>query len=202
MPAPSTSPLLPGAPRPPRLRLLLLAVLVALAAVPLRASIVRLLGLPELLARAEVVAVATVESAVSSWVGGRIVTDSTLRLDEPIRGGARGDSVTVRTLGGEVDGIGQRVFGEPWFRPGERYLVFLERFPGAVDPPRFRPVGMAQGALPVLDTPEGPVVAPPPDPPLCIVPSAAASVAPWLDAPRPLDAALAELRAAAAEAAP
>ena len=191
---------LSGAPRPSRL--LAFAVLVALAALPARASVVRLLGLPELLARADVVAVATVESAVSSWVGGRIVTDSTLRLDEPLRGGAGGDSVAVRTLGGEVGGIGQRVFGEPSFRPGARYLVFLERFPGADDPPRFRPVGMAQGALPVLDTPDGPRVAPAPDPPQWFVPSAAASVAPWLAAARPLDAVLAELRAALAEAAP
>lgn len=191
-----------GASGPSRPRLLWLPLLVALAAVPVRASVVRVLGLPELLARAEVVAVVTVESAASSWVAGRIVTDSALRLDEPLRGGARGDFVSVRTLGGEVDGIGQRVFGEPSFRPGERYLVFLERFPGASERPRFRPVGMAQGALPVVDTPDGPRVTPAPDPPLLVAPSAAASVAPWLDAPRPLDAVLAELRAALAEAPP
>lgn len=191
-------PIPPRLPRPFHLRTPLLALL-ALAALPARASIVRVVGLPELLARAEVLGVATVESAASSWVDGRIVTDALLRLDDPLRGGSPGLRVAVRTLGGEVAGIGQRVFGEPRFQPGERYLVFLERLP---DSSRFRPVGMSQGALPVVETADGPNVTPAPDLPLLVQPAARASVAPWLEAPRPLASVLAELRTALAEEAP
>lgn len=187
--------------RSPYLRALLVA-LAAGAAAPGHASVVRVLGLPELLARADVLAVATVETTAAAWVDGRIVTDSVLRLDTPLRGGDAGDRVTVRTLGGEVDGLGQRVFGEPSFQPGRRYLVFLERHPAATPTPRFRPVGMAQGALPIVETTDGPQVAPPPDLPLLLAPAAQASLAAWLDAPRPLDAVLAELRTALAEVAP
>ena len=183
------------------LRTLLLAA-ATLAATPGHASVVRVLGLPELLARAEVLAVASVETTAAAWLDGRIVTDSVLRLETPLRGGNAGDRVTVRTLGGEVDGLGQRVLGEPWFRPGRRYLVFLERHPDRTPTPRFRPVGMAQGALPIVDSPDGPQVAPPPDPPLLLAPAALASIAAWLDAPRPLDAVLTELRTALAETAP
>lgn len=194
--------ILPPVPRPTRLRTALLA-LVTLLAAPAHASVARVLGLPELLARAEVLAAATVESTTARWVDDRLVTDSVLRLDTPLRGGAPGDRVTVRTLGGELDGLGQRVFGEPWFRPGERYLVFLERHPATDgDVTRFRPLGMAQGALPIVDAPDGTRVTPAPDLPLLVEPAALASVAPWLEAPRPLDEVLAELRAGLAEAAP
>lgn len=178
-----------------------LLLLGGLAAAPAEAAVVRALGLRELVARAEVIGVAAVESATSFWVSGRIVTDSILRLDLPLRGAAVGDRVVVRTLGGEVDRIGQRVFGEPIFRPGERYLVFLERLPGSSVPALLRPVGMAQGVLPVVDAPGGPLVTPPPDLPLLVDPGAMVSPAPWLTVPRPLDVVLGELRAALAEAA-
>jgi len=168
------------------------------------ASVVRALSLPELVGESAIVAVARVETAASAWVGGRIVTDAVLVVDEGLAGAAAGERVTVRTLGGEVDGIGQRVSGEPWFRAGERYLVFLERLPPPADEGAalFRPVGMAQGALPVAEAVDGLQIAPNPELPALAAPGCAVSMAPWLDAPRPLADVLAEVRAAVQDAAP
>ena len=186
-----------------------LALCALAATLPALASVVRVLPLPELVRRSQVVAVAEVESSVSSWVDERIVTDSVLVVEDPLLGTAGGERLTVRTLGGEVDGLGQRVFGEPWFRPGERYLLFLEPFPLAGSSrtpnpeslaPLLRPVGMSQGALPIVASPEGPLVTPNAEQPALLDPCVEASLAAWLDAPRPLADALAEVREAVQEA--
>jgi hypothetical protein len=186
-----------------------LALCVLAATLPALASVVRVLPLPELVRRSQVVAVAEVESSVSSWVDERIVTDAVLVVQDPLLGTAGGERLTVRTLGGEVDGLGQRVFGEPWFRRGERYLVFLEPFPlegSARIPnpesriPLLRAVGMSQGALPVVASPEGTFVTPNAELPALLDPCVEASLAPWLDAPRPLADVLADVRDAVREA--
>ena len=189
----------------PRLRfaaaLLLGAALVPHAA---PASVVRALTLRELVEASAIVVLAQVETATSSWVDGRIVTDAVLVVDEGLAGAETEQRVTVRTLGGEVDGIGQRVSGEPWLRAGERYLVFLEPLPARSGDAslRYRPIGMSQGALPVTEAADGPRVGPNPELPALVVPGRAMSVAPWLDASRPLDDVLAEVRAAVRDAAP
>jgi hypothetical protein len=184
----------------PRRLLPALALWALAATLPAFASVVRVLPLPELVRRSQVVAVADVESSVSSWVDERIVTDSVLVVESPLLGAAGGERLTVRTLGGEVDGLGQRVFGEPWLRRGERYLLFLEPFPSSEPTALLRPVGMAQGALPVVASPEGTFVTPNADLSALLEPCVEASLAPWLDTPRPLADVLADVRDAVREA--
>ena len=188
-----TTPLLP-------FRLLGPVVLLALAS-GASGSVVRVLSLPQLVERSDVVVVASVESAASAWVDGRIVTDVVVVVGEGVAGAAAGGRLIVRTLGGEVDGIGQRVFGEPQLRSGERYLLFLETLPSgdassSAATALYRAVGMSQGALPVVDAPGGATVAPNPDLPELVEPGAQMSVRPWLDASRPLADVLADVRAA------
>jgi hypothetical protein len=192
----------PGGWRSRRAAALLLGALLVPHGAP--ASVVRALTLAELVEASSIVAVARVETATSLWVDGRIVTDTVLVVDEGLSGAEPDERVTVRTLGGEVEGIGQRVSGEPWLRAGERYLVFLERLPARAGDAaaRFRPVGMSQGALPVTEAANGPQVAPNAELPALVVPGRAISVAPWLDVPRPLDEVLVEVRAAVQDAAP
>ncbi len=193
--------------RPARRLALATALLLLAATLPALASVVRPLPLPELVGRAQVVATAVVESSASAWVGERIVTDSVLVVDDPLLGTAAGARLVVRTLGGEVGDLGQRVFGEPVFRSGERYLLFLESVPvpdpaagGRQPAALLRPVGMSQGALPIVASPEGMVVTPNAERPALLAPCAEASPAPWLDAPRPLADVLAEVRQAVEEA--
>lgn len=178
----------------------LVAVLAAAGTLPRLsgATTAVVVALPEMVDRAEVIAAASVERAWSVWEDGRIVTYSIVVADEPVAGIEAGGRAVVRTLGGEIGDIGQRVFGEPLLDPGERFLLFLESAGGGA----YRPVGMAQGALPIVRAIAGDVVTPSPDLPALAAPGVAATVQPWLSAPRPLDEVLAEVRACLARGEP
>ena len=86
----------------------------------------------------------------SSWEDGRIVTTTRLGVESVLAGaGVAGSEVRVRTLGGIVGDVGQRVEGEPRFTAGAPSIVFLakdvhgRRDAGA----RFVVAGRAQGQL-------------------------------------------------------
>lgn len=103
------------------------------------------LDLATLDARADEIFVGTVERVSARFVSADrrgIVTDVTLRCDRQVLGVRAGDRLVVRHLGGEVEGRGQRVFGEASFTVGEQVLLFASKRGGA-----YWPVGMAQGAL-------------------------------------------------------
>lgn len=121
-----------------------LAPLVVLAvAVPAAASIARALSLDELSARAELVVLGRVTGQQARWTRDhrRLVTRVTVAVEERWKGDAPAE-ITVLRPGGELDGLGQEVLGEPRFETGERVVLFLvER--GDF----YRAVGMAQGAF-------------------------------------------------------
>jgi len=130
---------------------LAVALAVGWTARPASATILRELGLGELVRQADRVVVARVEARVSRWEGGRIVTDVTLRVEETAKGDARvGERVVVTTMGGSVDGIGMTVVGEAAFVKGETALVFLTALDATWAGVRaWEVVGMAQGRMPV-----------------------------------------------------
>lgn len=126
---------------------LLAGLLAAASATTASASVVEALELSELVARAERVVLGRVVDKRARWDGrGRIVTDVTLRVQERMKG-APGDTITLTRLGGSIGEVGMKVAGEPSFRVGERRIVFAR--PGRNG--GWRPVGMSQGALPVVD---------------------------------------------------
>ena len=98
------------------------------------------LTLDDLARDAEVVARVTALDRTSAWSEGRIVTSTRVHVDSVLGGQTAGDVVTVRSLGGVVDGVGQRVEGEPELAPGATAFVFLKRSGDAM-----RVVGRAQG---------------------------------------------------------
>ena len=55
----------------------------------------------------------------------RVVTVHRLQVDDLLEGVAEGAVLAVRTLGGRVGRIGQRVSGEAAFEPGARAVFFL-----------------------------------------------------------------------------
>jgi hypothetical protein len=70
------------------------------------------------------------------WEDGRICTYTEARADRSIAGSlASGQHVWIRTLGGVVGDVGQRVEGEAVLLPGESSLLFLREGPpgGAFD---------------------------------------------------------------------
>jgi hypothetical protein len=76
----------------------------------------------------------------ASTQGRRIVTYTRVRVDRLVDGPPRAE-VWVRTLGGDVDDIGQQVAGEAVLRVSEPSLLFLRHRPDGTHVV----VGMAQG---------------------------------------------------------
>jgi hypothetical protein len=104
--------------------------------------------LAELLAHSDCCVVARSLAATSSFrvLGGarRIVTLHRLRVDEALDGPVRaGDELTLRTLGGRVGDLAQRVFGEAELAIDEPALLFLFR----ADAAEFVVTDLAGGCL-------------------------------------------------------
>lgn len=84
----------------------------------------------DLAREADVVAVGRVTALKSEWDEGktRIVTRVTLSVDEYLKAGSeRSKSVTIVTLGGEVDEVGEFYTHVPTFRQSEAVVVFLKK---------------------------------------------------------------------------
>jgi hypothetical protein len=158
-----------------------------------QATIVEALSMRELVQEADHAALVEVIALEPSYDElGRIVTDATVRVIEPLVGpSAVGDTLVVRRIGGTLGGLALRVEGEASFVLGERVVLFVEDLGGVL-----RPVGMSQGVLPVTRDGGSEIVLPggaglalvrPGDPALREVDGA-------LSGPTPIDEVLAEIR--------
>jgi hypothetical protein len=105
--------------------------LLVLAFVPGRAdaSVSLALTIDDVARDADVVVRATPLARTSTWEEGRIVTNTRLEVDAVIAGKGAGSEISVRTLGGVVGDIGQRVEGEAVFAPNAPSIIFLKRRP-------------------------------------------------------------------------
>ena len=93
--------------------------------------------------------VTPVEST-SVWEDGRIVTYTRVHVDRSVAGALpSGDDPWLRTLGGVVGHVGQRVEGEAVLSFGYQALVFL----GAGKAGTFYVTARAQGQFPIVTTP-------------------------------------------------
>lgn len=103
-------------------------------------------SMAELVEEADEVVIATTVAKESYYdAHGRIVTDVELAVEQREKGEARaGETLVVRRLGGEVEGIGMLVVGQPSFELGERQLLFLHR---AKNAPFCKTVAMSQGRM-------------------------------------------------------
>lgn len=130
----------------PALLALVAALLLSLGlASTSQASVVEALDLETLVKESDDVIVARVISQRSHYdERGTIVTDYVMQVERTEKGATTpGAAVTVRQLGGVVEGRGMRIAGEPGFEPGERVVIFGKRNGKTY----LRPVGMAQGAV-------------------------------------------------------
>lgn len=114
-----------------------------LLAAPAGATVVERFDLAGLVDAAELIVIAEVQQVRAAWRGGRIVTTVTLTDADALKGSSAG-TVEVEVLGGEIDGLAQRVSGMAVFSPGERVAVFLRRAPKSAG---WRTVGLSQGKL-------------------------------------------------------
>ena len=121
------------------------ALVLSLTATAARASVIVPLALDDLVDASEHVALVRVEYQAARWSTDHsvIYTDVTLRVLQPMKGGApAGSLLTVRREGGVVGNIGLRVHGAAGFTEGEEAVVFLQRRGAAL-----WTVGMAQGKM-------------------------------------------------------
>lgn len=117
---------------------------------PALATIVEAMSMRDLVRSSSLIVIGQVESQTAHYdEQDRIVTDVTLRVEECLHGAvARSSRITIERLGGSVGDTGMHVEGEARFTNGERLILFAQRHVtprGAV----VRPVGMAQGVLPL-----------------------------------------------------
>jgi hypothetical protein len=92
-------------------------------------------------------AIVTATDARSAWEGGHVYTYSHVHVDRAIAGALpTGADAWVRTLGGIVGDIGQRVEGEAQLVLGQQSLVFLQPDPNGT----FHVTARAQGQFPVI----------------------------------------------------
>jgi len=97
-----------------------------------------------LIARADVVTLARVESCGAEWWAGRILTRAVLACEETFKG-AHAPALQLLVPGGTIDGIAMRVAGYPDVRAGDRAVLLLAQIHGAPH----RLVGAAAGKLDV-----------------------------------------------------
>lgn len=157
------------------------------------------LDLGALTARASHIVVGVVEGQRALWsdaARSSIVTEVRVRVTRGMRGAREGEVVTLRRLGGSVDGIGMRVVGEAGFSVGEEVLLFAEPRGEALSA-----VGMAQGKLHVA-TEGGRKVVYGSLAGAELVPGAGAARAAATAGPRPLDDVLREVAALVQQKAP
>lgn len=114
-----------------------------------RAALARGLTLPEMVARSQTIAVVTPLEAHSHRqdLGGRllIVTDTRIRVEEPLEGSTRMSELLVRTLGGQVGDSGELVHGQAELKLGAASVAFLVR----AESDLCWVTGMAQGYYPL-----------------------------------------------------
>jgi hypothetical protein len=112
-----------------------------------RASVSLAVTWEGLVKESSAVAVVTAVDSHAAWENGRIFTYTHVHVDRAIAGelGAGADA-WVRTMGGEVGDIGQRVEGEAVFEMGKPCLVFVQPGPAG----SFHVTARAQGAFPVI----------------------------------------------------
>ena len=145
-----------------RLAVRALPALLALLALPsiAFATQVEALSMRELVEGADHIVVGTVVAQQAHYDDlDRIVTDSTIRVEETLHG-ARSETLVVRHIGGVVGELGLSVAGEGRYADGARMLLFLRSFDSGDAGVVMRPVGMSQGEMPIVDGATGEVVLP------------------------------------------
>lgn len=86
-------------------------------------------SLENLTMRADIIIIGTVTEIKSQWNKDktRIWSFVKINFEENIKGNNIQDEVTIRVLGGEIDGIGMKVSNSPEFELKQRFLCFLQK---------------------------------------------------------------------------
>ena len=107
-------------------KVLALSALLLLVPVAAHATIAQAMKFDDKVENAASIIVGTCVAQRSEWDPARnwILTYSTFRIEKTLKG-MPGQSITIVTPGGTVDGITQEIIGVPRFREGEEHALFL-----------------------------------------------------------------------------
>jgi len=131
--------------------LVLLLTLLTLSPPPAHATVLRYLRGRQLVEQADVVARGQVVAQRVVTEGGRLWTDSTLRISRALKGKLRvGQTLVIRQPGGETATLGMHVAGVARFALHEDALIFAQST-GSVHVP----VGMSQGKYQIYRDQQG-----------------------------------------------
>ncbi|HKR66767.1 MAG TPA: PKD domain-containing protein, partial [Thermoanaerobaculia bacterium] len=111
-----------------RFRVYGLTCVLLFVAIAARATTIVLPTDEQLIAKSPVIVAGAVVSTNAVERNGVIWTDTVVEVARTIKGNAA-DTITIRELGGEIDGRITKVFGTAEFNAGERVLLFLEPNP-------------------------------------------------------------------------
>lgn len=115
------------------------------------ATTMREMNLEALALSSDRVVLAEVVAQEARFVGGQIWTDSTVRVEScPDSRCVAGEELVVRTPGGVVGDLAQEVSGLRSPEPGQTMVLFLAQFSSG-KAVVYRPVGLSQGMLTVMD---------------------------------------------------
>ncbi len=115
-------------------------IAIGAGATPSEAAVVRNVTLDRLAALSSVAVRGRVVEQHSVRHGGRVYVDTTLVVDDCLRGRC-GDSLVIRQLGGDLDDLAVDVAGSAVLAVDDEVVVFLRRRGDGV----YSPLGMAQG---------------------------------------------------------
>lgn len=121
-------------------------------AAPAEATVAVQMSRAELVAQSDLVVRATVVGVTSRWNEdqSQIISLTTLRVSETVKGANVESLLTLRQLGGEVDGLVSRISGNPVLHQGQEAVFFLRRGPGVV-----YLTGLSQAVFYVEQHPDG-----------------------------------------------
>ena len=111
-----------------QLRVYGLTCLFLMVAVSASATTIVMPADEQLIAKAPLIVEGTVVSTAPVERDGRIWTETVVSVARTLKGEAP-DTITVREIGGELDGRITKIFGTPEFASDERVLLFLEAAP-------------------------------------------------------------------------
>ena len=130
-----------------KIHMMWLPLVLLLAAIPLFATTVPKIELPEMVFKADAIIDGHVDSIYSEWDAEKklIFTYISVRIDESLKGGSS-RSLLIKQLGGRVGGLDMNVAGMPLFSEGEQVLLFLRQQTGST----YEVVGLNQGRYQII----------------------------------------------------
>ncbi len=108
---------------------------------------------------ADVILTGKVTEQQSQWTQNksRIITKTTIQVDEYLKGNGTGQSVVINHPGGEVDGVGELYSHMPQFQDNEEVLLFLKKDNKSND---YQVFAGEDGKIPLLKDQSGEIMTP------------------------------------------